>query len=267
MNLTCALLLSTVKYPWSRVRKPDNAKKIGIFDMDWPTYERACALLEWEAGNRFPFAFLMEAADDIAYSMSDLEDGLEKHIIRIEDLKSVFGPDRFESQSVHPIVAFKTSVINEAIEAAATAFASNLDEILTGTNVRLLSGSAVGTLLEEVNSFAREKVYSAPAAEMVELAGRSVIKGLLTHFSPLLELSEADFAGLVRNDRQFLKGRDFHIRLLRRLPDGYVEKYSDPTKGAELERRAHLLVDFISGMTDDFALGTFQVLQGIRISD
>ncbi len=58
---------------------------------------------------------------------------------------------------------------------------------------------------------------------------------------------------------------DFEIRLLRRLPKSYVKKYSDKTNVSEKLRRSQLIVDFISGMTDDFALETFQILQGIRI--
>lgn len=265
LNLTCSLLLSTIKYPWSLKHKL-GAKKIGIFDMDLGAYEAACNALGWTAGHHFPFALLMEAADDIAYSMSDLEDGIEKKIIRISDLTEVFGADRFESDTVHPIIAFKTSVINEAIETAAEAFANQLDQIMSGESVQLISeNSSIGKLLEKVKGFAREKLYSAPAAELVELAGRSVIRGLLDHLGALLELSESTFTGLIRNDKQYVRGHEFQLRLLRRLPTGYVEKYLIESRGPEEERRAHLIVDFIGGMTDDFALDTFQILQGIKI--
>lgn len=272
LNLTNSLLLSTVKYPWTRALKPAAEKKIGIFDMEWPVYEEACAAFGWSPGKRFPFVLLMEAADDIAYSMSDLEDGLEKKIIKLRDLEEEFGKERFQASSVYPIVKFKTDIINAAVETAAETFASNLSRILSGETIRLLpKDSAVGELLGKVKQFARKEIYAHPSAERVELAGRSVIGGLLNHFKALLDLDEDEFSTLLAGRKTEPKSngprkeRDFHMRLLRLLPDAYKQKYAIAAKGAEPDRRAHLIVDFIAGMTDHYALETYQVLQGIRI--
>jgi dGTPase len=163
MNLTCSLLLATVKYPWRYRSMPQGAKKIGIFDAEWKHYEHACDRVGWTPTHKFPFLLLMEAADDIAYSMSDLEDGLEKKIIRIEDLADEFGEWRFASKSVHPMIAFKTSVINEAVESAAEAFTANAAGILAGNAVRLITlDSDIGRLMNKANEFARKQIYSHP---------------------------------------------------------------------------------------------------------
>lgn len=266
-NLTCTLLLSTVKYPWDINRKPKN-KKIGVFTTDFFNYQLACENLGWEQGKKFPFMRLMDTADEIAYSMSDLEDGLEKRIITEDDLKKIFGENSLQSGVLKPFIAFKTKVINQAVAAAAKKFTNSLDAILAGEDFDLIDqDSEIGNLLGTVNQFARDKIYSDDAAEQVELAGRSVIKGLLNHFGELIKLSEEDFSDLVRNDGKAIKkkGLDFQIRLYRRLPKSYCEKYSSEERGTELQRRAHLIVDFISGMTDDFALETYQILEGVRI--
>lgn len=272
MNLTNSLLLSTIKYPWTRDSKPEDAKKIGIFDMEWRIYEQACRALDWPTGKRFPFVLLMEAADDIAYSMSDLEDGLEKKIIRLSDLEQEFGKELFKSENVYAIVKFKTDITNRAVEIAAETFSSNLDRILSGETVRLLpKQSEIGELLEKVKRFARKEIYSHPSAERVELAGRSVIAGLLGHFEALLDLDEKEFTALLFGQKTApennaaIKERDFHKRLLRLLPQSYKDKYAVAERGPEADRRAHLVVDFIAGMTDHYALETYQVLQGIRI--
>jgi len=47
----------------------------------------------------------------------------------------------------------------------------------------------MGRLLDQVKAFAAREIYSHPAAEKVELAGRSALAGLLTHFNRLLELT------------------------------------------------------------------------------
>ena len=266
-NLTCTLLLSTVKYPWDVDRRP-NDKKIGVFSTDFTNYQLACEHLAWEQGKKFPFMRLMDTADEIAYSMSDLEDGLEKRIITDDDLKKIFGETSFPNGVLKPFIAFKTRVINQAVTAAAETFSKGLEAVLAGEDFELIDpGSEIGELLGKVNQFARDRIYSDDAAEKVELAGRSVIKGLLNHFGELIKLPEEDFADLVRNDGKAIKekGLDFQIRLYRRLPKSYCEKYTAEERGTELQRRAHLIVDFISGMTDDFALETYQILEGIRI--
>ena len=104
------------------------------------------------------------------------------------------------------------------------------------------------------------------AAENVELAGRSVIKGLLRHFGELIKLPEESFIVLVEGDAKSIKKRnlDFQARLLRRLPKSYVEKYRLAARGNEIHRRSHLIVDFISGMTDDFALEEYKILSAIK---
>lgn len=265
LNLTCTLLLSTIKYPWTHTDKPGSESKVGLFTSDLKYYEKACTELKWKPGKKFPYLRLMEAADNIAYAMSDLEDGLEKEIVSIEDLKNEFGSERFKSTTIDPFVNFKTGVIIQAVELSAQTFTRELENIIAGNEVVLVDKkSEIGELLGKVKKFARAKIYSSEEAERIELAGRSVIVGLLKHFKVLLDLRETEFVALVDGSNK-AKGLEYHVRLLRRLPISYIDKYRNKDRGEEALRRAHLIVDFISGMTDDFALETYQVLEGIRI--
>lgn len=271
-NLTCSLLLSVVKYPWCIQRRPED-QKIGIFSADYKNYEKACEYVGWESGKKFPLVLLMDIADEIAYSMSDLEDGLEKKIINHDDLRRAFGKKYFQKKGLagsvlKPIVKFKTDAINRAVAVAADAFVQNIDAVLCGQSVDLIDkNSEIGSLLKNIKQFAVERIYSDEAAEKVELAGRCVIKGLLEHFGDLLKLSADDFGVVAGGDARGVKrrGLDFQLRLFRRLPKGYCEKYKEKDRGSEILRRSHLIVDFVSGMTDDFALEMYQVLEGIRI--
>lgn len=269
LNLTCTLLLSTIKYPWTISTKPPGEEKFGVFTSDYDSYKKCNDALSWPIGKRFPFVQLMEAADDIAYSMSDLEDGIEKKILTLRDIQEEFKDQKFGSGPVEPFVTFKTSIINKAIDAAARSFTDNIDSSLAGEGKRLIeSDTEVGTLIKSVKNFARSRVYSSEAAERVELAGRSAISGLLDQFRPLLELPENQFLAILKNDKDALKGLklDFQIRLARRLPEGYRKKYLKFNRGSnEMLSRAHLIVDFLSGMTDDFALDVYQILTGIKV--
>lgn len=261
-NLTCSLLLSTIKYPFAQNATTKN--KFGYFSTEYETYKTCCEKLNWDEGKKFPFMHLMDTADDIAYSLSDLEDGLEKKIITLGDLKEAFkefGENLFPSGSIDPFIAFKTKIINDATEVAAKKFSTSLDGILNGHNKKLLDGSDVKGLLDNINKYARKHIYSHESAEQVELAGRSVISGLLTHFKILLDLNDVEFEKLTDGEA---KGLDFEARLLRRIPQSYINKYKT-SKSPEDLRRAQLIVDYISSMTDDFALETYQILQGIRI--
>lgn len=274
LNLTATLLLSSVKYPWMPENKPPDAKKIGLFSSDWQTYCDACEKLGWTPGKPFPFMLLMDTADEIAYSMSDLEDGLEKDIITMRDLQDEFGKERLPTTNIKEMIPFKTRVINEAVEVAAQSFCDQLGQILDGNMISLISKTSdTHQFLKKVKTFARKKIYADRSAEQIELAGRSVIRGLLNHFGSLIcskrdqPFPEKDFLSLVGNESDTIKQRelDFELRLFRRLPIAYREKYCDGARGTEFLRRSHLIVDFMSGMTDDFALETYQILEGIRI--
>ncbi|MCG9079171.1 dGTP triphosphohydrolase [Laribacter hongkongensis] len=266
-NLTHSLLLSTVKYPWVLNDRPAAGKKIGLFLTEHEKYKCACANLNWTEGKKFPFMRLMDTADEIAYSMSDLEDGLDKKIITEDDLKREFGEYRFKTETLKPFIAFKTKVINDAVSLAAKNFSEKLEGILCGEEFDLIDKeSEIGCLLKQVGVLARNKIYSDNHVEQVELAGRSVIKGLLNHFKTLLVLPEEDFIAIMDDNSSLIKSKNLHFqsRLLRRIPKSYQIKYKNEIGISEIGRRCHLIVDFISGMTDDFALETYQILEGIR---
>lgn len=274
MNLTATLLLSSVKYPWHKENKPAGKRKIGVFSSDWPTYEHACRIVGWQCGKPFPFMQIMDTADEIAYSLSDIEDGLEKGIISMRDLQDEFGRTSFPLANIREMIPFKIKIINHAVEMAATQFCQKLRSILDGNReVLILPHSEISDVLHKIREFVRNKIYTHAFAEQVELAGHSVVDGLLNQFGSLIkrqngvELDATFFSALLSNDDAIIKNNHLHVeaRLAHKLPPTYREKYQNSTQQPEILRRSHLVTDFISGMTDDFALDTFQILKGIKI--
>ena len=285
LNLTSSLLLSIVKYPWAQNNKPENKvdKKNGLFNTSIDSYLNACNQLKWPPYKPFPYMQIMDIADEIAYSMSDLEDALDKKIISREELlkifkeycveenidfKNTFGvpADQFLALS---FIKFKTPIIHSAVKEVASQYCENLSKILAGETVDLLvKNSNTSKLLQKVKKIAIARIYSDPSAEKVELAGRNIIQGLLTHYELLLTLNKDQFESLILNEKIRKNKLDFELRLFRRLPTTYVDKYRSAVKqnpNKEFLYRAHLIVDYISGMTDDFALEMYQLLEGIRI--
>ncbi|ENW94078.1 dGTP triphosphohydrolase [Acinetobacter dispersus] len=285
LNLTCSLLLSTIKYPYTI----DKSDKVGIFKLCYSTYQEACEKINWKEGKHFPLKNIMDTADFIAYSMSDLEDALEKQIVTEEqiikhfikfinekkiDVNLIFHLDDLNLDTLN-FLKFKTSIINTAAKEAATNFCLKLDLLLDGTNnIDLIEKNTdIHKILDEVFDYAKKNIYCHESAEKIELAGRNIIQGLLNHCEILMCLPEDKFNCLLQYPEESTSspkklGLDFELRLLRRLPKSHIRKYtlsvkSDPSN--EIIYRAHLIVDYISGMTDDFALEMYQLLEGIRI--
>ena len=289
LNLTCTLLLSMVKYPYT-IDTLLNKNKIGLFKTCIKSYEEACSKIGWFKGKPFPYMQIMDIADEIAYSMSDLEDAIEKKIISEEGLlgefkdfceenkekinvKEIFGFNH-EDFKKQKFLTFKTSIIHKAVKEVAENYCRQLEKLLNGEKIELFKdNSPIKLLLNKVKEYAINDIYSHESAEKIELAGRNIIQGLLRHYEILLRLPISKFSALVDGKNNEGKsprklGLDFELRLFRRLPLKQIDKYKfNITQEPELEliHRAHLIVDYISGMTDDFALEMFQLLEGIRI--
>lgn len=275
LNLTASLILSSIKYPCD-FRESENKNKFGYFEHERKVYLDACEKVGWTPGNVFPLAKLMEAADDISYCTSDLEDGLEKGVITEQmlcdnflDYKKI--ADDKGARAVDSFIKFKTDLINDAVSEVADLFVYNLSDILAGVPVSIVNkNSEVGKKIEYIKKFVLENIYTNDSVEKMEIAENTVINGILAHFDQLLDLSDEDFLKLEIGDGDFIKENnlDFDYRIFKLLPRSYVEKYKAMLASntvSEKDARLHLIIDFIAGMTDSFAIYLYQVLNGIRI--
>ena len=89
LNLTCATLASIMKYPclWdSEALKNEQYKKFGVFESERDVVEEVWEETGLKEGYRHPFAYVMEACDDIAYSVVDAEDTIKKGYASFYDL-------------------------------------------------------------------------------------------------------------------------------------------------------------------------------------
>ena len=127
-----------------------------------------------------------------------------------------------------------------------------------------------------MKSIASKNVYNHYDVETLELRGYAAIKGLFDCYKLILELPEQEFCALVKKNSC---NDQVAQRLFNRLPKKHLDAYSqtlEVDKYASLKEssnekyrifewyyRARLLIDFISGMTDDFAIQEYQTLSAI----
>ena len=98
-NLTMPTMATIVKYPYSSKRGNKNPKegypheqeKFGYLNIEEQEYFKICDTLGMRhEGHRHPLTYLLEAADDIAYSVCDLEDVYKDGLISPDKIKEKF---------------------------------------------------------------------------------------------------------------------------------------------------------------------------------
>ncbi len=277
-KLTLATMASIVKYPCSSLQGFNKAagrlsvKKSGFFDSERHTYgQMASALgipqLEGTDGvfARHPFVFLVEAADDICYRIIDLEDAHRLGILSLQGFKDLFLPF-FERESGYDGIDYVLGKLGRIVDdnqqvqfirakwiglmigKLTAAFLDAEQALLAGTLEKsLLDGlePGAGVLIDRINERSVKLVYSHRSVLEIEVAGYNVIGGLLKAF-----------VGAVLEP-----GHSRSRNLLQLMPRQF------PIMGQSLYHDVQSVVDFISGMTDLYALDLYRKITGITIPE
>lgn len=285
LNLTSATLLSALKYVRSPKEDPDDGimKKPGFFYTELDEIEQIQHNANVQKHHRYPLTYIMEAADDIAYCMSDIADGIEKRIITLDEFEKSFRQKWKKTYKKTPcplpkkIKSFNHDISipwsKLAMEEVANCYIEEHSDIFNGIANDLLSKTKINNNFKVLKSVSREKLYSSAEAENIELTGFSVITGLLKHYERLLKMPYSDFCNLLNGENP--KGYEVEKRLYDRIAKHYIDAYVYAVKklnkkernfaDKELWLRTHLVIDYISGMTDAFSLSMYQMLEGISI--
>ncbi len=286
LRLTYATLGAFLKYPWnSRVQ----GKKFGAFLSENDILEEIASKTgmirqtqnQWA---RHPLAYLVEAADDICYGILDLEDAVELKIIKYEDVERVFTPlfDQDELQGLHDSLvprseAFRVNlarlrgyVFDKAVGGAIDGFMAAHDDIMQGGYPygsdlfdALPSEDPRKTVIKKAKEIAREYIFPDPKKVEIELGSYSIFETLMDAFakaaidqaqclcSPAKEVSLSWKSNLV----------------LKMLGDHAPSKFNQPD-GHEWSEYQCLrrVIDYVSGMTDNYAVYVASQLQGSGFS-
>jgi dGTPase len=273
LNLTYATLASIIKYPADstngfKKKSFISVKKSGFFDAEVEFYKSISTELDIHSLNeektifaRHPFVFLVEAADDICYRIIDLEDAHRLNIISIQEARDLLEPF-FEIQEGKKSIKEKVDTIEDDKQKLAFLRAlligklvAKCTEIFFEYEDQLLDGSLNKPLIDlldkettylinKIDEVSVKKIYNDKSVIEIEIAGFHIIGGLLKEF----------VSAVLKPDTAKSK------KLLQLIPSQYGIK-----KGGDVYLNILAVVDFISGMTDLFAIDLYRKITGIQI--
>ena len=267
--MTYSMLASIVKYPFASCLA-GNHGKFGFFASETESYRKIadelgifCKSAPGEPLKyaRHPLVYMVEAADDICYEIMDIEDSHKLKILSFAEtehlLLSFFDEeiqqkirqriiDEELSDENEKVVYMRASVIGKLENECVAAFLAHEEEILAGT----FEGSLIDHISErqkkaykECEKISYSKIYQSKPVLDIELSGYKIMATLMEVFV------EAAVNPSRFNSKQ----------LLRRVSSQY------DIENENLEERIMAVIDYISGMTDIYALDIYQKINGISL--
>lgn len=267
--MTYSTLASIVKYPHSSLCAGKKGK-FGFFCFEEEYFRRIAdelGMIRLSADDeplryaRHPLVYLVEAADDICYEIMDIEDAHKLRILSFDEtMKLLLGffdeahrqkimqriTDEGITDNNEKVVYMRACAIGLLESECARTFVENEQAIL--------DGEFVGSLIDHVSplvcdaykhctNVSFERIYNSKPVLDVELSGYKIMETLME------TLTEAA-----------VSPEKFHSEQLRKRFSNQYDINSN-----DFETRIMAVIDFISGMTDIFALDIYQKIQGISL--
>lgn len=267
LQLTCATLAAFTKYPTTALER-EPYKKPGLFTGDEETFaivakRTGLPELAPKVWARHPLVFVVEAADDIAYSTADIEDGAELGLISASEVKEIFRnllDDPKPSPST-PLSRLRSILIRKLLDAAQEEFVRDYQTIMAGNRHNpLLEHNAV---YEELTKTARDKIFSARDQLVRDIAGQDALNGLLKRLSR----TACEFKKRGRSLDRMRKESPYKWRLLKLIDaaDPEMTPISRVPPNATDCEVLHVIVDFVAGQTDRYAVELWQKVRAMDL--
>lgn len=278
MQLSLSTLASFIKYPCGSLerKKLDNIalKKFNYFQAEKDSFRHVVETLgllpllkendETVAWARHPLVYLLEAADDLCYSLVDIEDAYRLSLVSSEQVISFYEsiikpyggfPNKVKriSRDKDKIEYLRAFAMGLLIDEVVAAFIEHEDEILKGQcTTDLLGLIPSATALTEIKSYAYDHIYVSKPVLEVGIAGHEIIEGLLKAF-----------VGAI-NQEFYLSPTSKSRMLISFLPDQFLGKNRKLDDDPYI--RMLKITDFISGMTDRYAVHVYQMISGVHLT-
>ncbi|MCA4776961.1 deoxyguanosinetriphosphate triphosphohydrolase [Empedobacter stercoris] len=279
LRLTYSTLAAIAKYPCESVAKDKSQlhrKKFGFFQAQKEAFrtiaEKTNMILEQDSPiiyKRHPFVWLVEAADDICYSIIDVEDSQRLGIIDHDKCRKLFlnlveslDPSQIDktkntlksiSDKNDRIAYLRAKSINLLTQKSVEVYQNNFDQIVKGEFKTALldvikneTEQVTKRVLDEIQRFSIENIYNHRSVLEIENAGYNVMSELLSQFIPPILKDEKE-------------RKTFEKKALRLVPTQFLYE-----KGTKYQKVMGIL-DYVSGMTDNYATELYRRIKGIEI--
>ncbi len=261
--MTYSALAAIIKYPWSSTCCGKKCK-FGFFESEKESFVHIATALgmpvtetpEGIKSVRHPLVYLVEAADDICYEIMDIEDAYKLRLLSAEETISLYlgfydPNEREELIAAYPdatdesdrIGYFRSCVINALERACVNTFVTHERDILNGT----FQGSLIDHLPEKLQTayrhcekVARKRIYSCKEVTDIDLGGYHIIYTLLDLMTNAVLAPEKAYSQL----------------LLNQVSNQYQ------LTAPRLADRLMAVLDYLSGMTDVYALDLYRKING-----
>ena len=270
LRLSYATLGAFMKYPKESLpHKPSNHiadKKYGFFQDDKKLFQDVAAdlgLLQTRTGetisySRHPLTFLVEAADDICYTIIDFEDGINLGLIDedfaleylINLVKETINIDKYKSLNTTKtrVAYLRALAISALINEAATVFMNNEEAILKGEfSSGLLDKCVYESQINDIIKISIDKIYESDEVIEKEIVGYRVLSKLLDVYTTAVNNKAANT--LTNYDKLILKT----------LPE--IEGFLSD----DLYVRLLSVSSYIASLTDSNALLLYRKISGIAV--
>ena len=267
--LTYTTLASIVKYPFESTAA--TSQKFGFFQSEKETWEKMAHEMQIPVtsenpltGSRHPLVYLVEAADDICYQIMDVEDAFKLGILSYENtlhllmafhtnsskskVKEIEKTLREVSDPNEQISYLRAGVIGKLTRECFSVFEKNHEQILEGSFPSSLLKNIDTSLLEAMKSIQEisfSDIYNHRSVVEIEIAGYKILGTLLE-----------EFIGALMSPNNPLSQK-----ILMLIPVQY-DAQTDTTY-----HKIQTAVDFITGMTDVYALDLYRKIKGISLPE
>jgi dGTPase len=282
LNLTFPPIAAIMKYPrYSSIGHNSGLgvsyKKFGYFQSERESFEKIVEELGMEIGGevkRHPLVFLLEASDDIAYLVADIEDAVKKGILTTERIREVMGkyinPESekemeileslgdIEVDPLYPkpkemqMQVFRVKIHRFMIRETVQAFLKNYEAIMNGTYDEELLDFSDTVHLKNAFREILNVIISHKDVIKLEISGDRILSVLLREFTGAVISSKREKIGTKEEKLYRVISGNYRF-----LKDRYPYKN-------KLYNELRLVTDFICGMTDSYALELYQSIMAIN---
>ncbi|WP_103866043.1 dGTP triphosphohydrolase [Aquimarina sp. I32.4] len=270
LRLSYATLGAFMKYPKESLPKKPTShiahKKFGYFQNETSFFNEVAqdvGLLKQEIEgevtySRHPLTFLVEAADDICYTIIDFEDGINLGLIEeeyaleylIKLVKDTINTSKYNNlvTTADRLSYLRSLAINTLIQEAAAVFLANEEEILAGEfDIALIDKSKYEAQINDIIKISVDKIYQSQEVTEKEIAGYEILATLLDRYC-------------IATDN-FNQGQSSNYDKLILRAEGNNFDY----KNEDIYTRLIGISNYVASLTDGNALLKYQKIRGLRV--